>query len=195
MLYYITICPPNRGSSTFLEILILVSNLFHFMCSRPILSLHRLNVLDRRNPMSTEGQSLRHRILLDINLVYTTKMMTLHKQTLLTKQQISALLWSLYLVILPPPLLSPGQTGDQGEGGAREGHPRPRHQQRRVREPGAKEDMVSVSDEKMHSFFINLSTTSPARGGPLMAATPLVSVSRPNPVPRPEMRIEYICYW
>ena len=30
-----------------------------------------------------------------------------------------------------------------------------------------------------------LSTTAPARGGPVMAATPLVKVSRPNPAPRP----------
>ena len=59
----------NEESSTFLEILILGSNLLYFMCCRPILSLHRLNVLDRRNPMFSEGQSLRHKILfLDLRL-------------------------------------------------------------------------------------------------------------------------------
>ena len=68
-----------QGSSTFLEILIFGSNLSRFMCCRPILSLHRLNVLDRRNPMFSEGRSLRHKILkilLDLGSVYTTKMMT-----------------------------------------------------------------------------------------------------------------------
>ena len=41
-----------------------------------------------------------------------------------------------------------------------------------------------VSENMMYCLY--LSTTAPARGGPVMAATPLVKVSRPNPAPRPE---------